>query len=104
MANLNLNKKPLPPAPGWGVPRRSWFWPALYLTLIPLAIIFALIYSFDGAVSASIFGVLAGAGWVLVWFVAVLVALDPIGRPRRRPPIRLPREAERKKTRTRRAR
>jgi hypothetical protein len=59
----------------------------LYLTLIPLAVIFVLIYSFGGAVNASSFAVLAGAGWVLVWFVAVLVALDPISGPRRRPRI-----------------
>lgn len=103
MANLNLNKKPLPPVPGWGVPRRSWFWPALHLTLIPLTIIFALIYLFAGAFNASVFAVLAGVGWVLVWFVAVLIALDPISRPRRRPPIRLPREEEPKQPRTRRA-
>lgn len=92
MANLNLNKKPLPPAPGWGVPRRSWFWPALYLTLIPLTVVFAAIYGAAGPTDAGVFALLAGGGWVLVWFVSVVLWLSVGPRPTRRPPIVLPRE------------
>lgn len=94
MANLNLNREPRPPAPGWETPRRSLFRPLLYGSLIPLACISGAIIALGDTSAGSLFAILSGIAWAIVWFCAGINWMMPSYAQLPRPPIRLPREDE----------
>ncbi len=51
-------------------------WPVVYGTLLILALVVLGIYVFAGPVYALGCGAILGAGWLVWWFITVLISLE----------------------------